>query len=42
MFIFTVNDIFGAIFAGFWVLLVLFYLAVTVIEKIQRKFRKNK
>jgi len=42
MFIYTVNDIIGAIFLGLMLLLGLFILVLSVIDKVKRKFRSKK
>ena len=42
MFIYTVNDIIGAIFFGLMLLLGLFILVLSVIDKVKRKFRGRK
>jgi hypothetical protein len=42
MFIYTVNDIIGAIFFGLMLLLGLFILVLSVVDKVKRKFRGKK
>tara|TARA_R110002126_G_scaffold62838_1_gene161467 strand:- start:1406 stop:1534 length:129 start_codon:yes stop_codon:yes gene_type:complete len=42
MFIYTVNDIIGAIFFGLMLLIGLFMLVLTVFYKIKRKFKGKK
>ena len=42
MFIYTVNDIIGAALFGLMLLLGLFVLVLTVVDKVKRKFRGKK
>jgi hypothetical protein len=42
MFIYTVNDIIGAALFGLMLLLGLFILVLTVVDKVKRKFRNKK
>jgi hypothetical protein len=42
MFIYTINDIIGAILFGLMLLLGLFVLVLTVVDKVKRKFRNKK
>jgi hypothetical protein len=42
MFIYTVNDIIGAVLLGLTLLLALFMLVLTVFYKIKRKFKGKK